>query len=110
MTSPFQSPVLSHTLKPKKTGLVAQIDALKSLDRAELAEQWQKLMKSPLPARLSAPLLRRYLAYELQCKVFGLPKAGSQTALGCARPQASLQIPGVQAGPPVDPGMERSNP
>lgn len=55
--------------------LPAALAALESADRADLLDLWGNLIGSPAPKNLSAPFLRRALAFELQCRVCGSPKA-----------------------------------
>ena len=70
--------VPSDTLK----GLPAVLAALESADRIELLDRWGNLIGSPPPKNLSAPFLRRALAFELQCQVHGGPKARTIEDLG----------------------------
>jgi hypothetical protein len=56
--------------------------ALESADRADLLDLWGNLIGSPAPKNLSAPFLRRALAFELQCKVHGGPKSRTLEDLG----------------------------
>lgn len=55
--------------------LPAAMAALESADRSDLLDLWGKLIGSPPPKNLSAPFLRRALAFELQCQAHGGPKA-----------------------------------
>jgi hypothetical protein len=54
--------------------LPAAVAALESADRSDLLDLWGDLIGSPAPKNLSAPFLRRALAFELQCRVCGGPK------------------------------------
>ncbi|NEY91571.1 DUF2924 domain-containing protein [Tabrizicola oligotrophica] len=55
--------------------LPATLAALEIADRADLLDLWGNLIGSPAPKNLSAPFLRRALAFELQCQAHGGPKA-----------------------------------
>lgn len=55
--------------------LPAALAALESADRADLLIRWHDVIGSPAPKNLAAPFLRRALAFELQCRVWGGPKA-----------------------------------
>lgn len=54
--------------------LPAALATLESADRTDLLDRWHDLIGSPPPKNLSAPFLRRALAFELQCQVNGGPK------------------------------------
>lgn len=55
------------------TPSVADIEAM---DRAALTDTWSVLFATPVPKWLSAPFLRRFLAFEVQARQFGgLPKS-----------------------------------
>ncbi len=55
--------------------LPATLASLEIADRADLLDLWGNLIGSPAPKNLSAPFLRRALAFELQCRAHGGPKA-----------------------------------
>lgn len=55
--------------------LPATLASLEIADRADLLDLWGNLIGSPAPKNLSAPFLRRALAFELQCQAHGGPKA-----------------------------------
>ncbi|MBA3910720.1 MAG: hypothetical protein C0524_12755 [Rhodobacter sp.] len=55
--------------------LPAALAALDSADRIDLLDLWGNHFGSPPPKNLSAPFLRRALAFELQCRECGGPKA-----------------------------------
>ena len=55
--------------------LPAALAAVEIADRTDLLDLWGNLIGSPAPKNLSAPFLRRALAFELQCRVCGGPKA-----------------------------------
>lgn len=55
--------------------LPAALAALESADRADLLDCWRDVIGTPPPKNLSAPFLRRALAFELQCQAHGGPKA-----------------------------------
>lgn len=44
---------------------------LEGMDRADLARLWDDLMGGEVPANMSRPMQRRFLAFELQAKVEG---------------------------------------
>jgi hypothetical protein len=62
--------------------LPATLASLEIADRADLLDLWGNLIGSPAPKNLSAPFLRRALAFELQCRVCGGPKARTLDDLG----------------------------
>lgn len=62
--------------------LPTALAALEIADRADLLNLWGNLIGSPVPKNLSAPFLRRALAFELQCRVCGGPKARTLDDLG----------------------------
>ncbi|MDP5305774.1 hypothetical protein [Paracoccus spongiarum] len=51
--------------------LPAALAALESADRSDLLDLWGNLIGSPAPKNLSAPFMRRALAFELQCQAHG---------------------------------------
>ena len=54
---------------------------IEAMDRAALLDAWVLMFGTPAPKRLSAPFLRRFLAFERQAKLQGgLPK-GFRVAL-----------------------------
>ncbi len=55
--------------------LSATLATLEIADRSDLLDLWGNLIGSPAPKNLSAPFLRRALAFELQCQAHGGPKA-----------------------------------
>lgn len=62
--------------------LSATLASLEIADRADLLDLWGNLIGSPAPKNLSAPFLRRALAFELQCQAHGGPKARTLDDLG----------------------------
>lgn len=69
---------------------VAEIEAM---DRAALIAAWSNIFKSDAPKGLSQPILRRFLAFEVQAKRGGgLPKAVVETLMmpHMRRPTARL--------------------
>lgn len=62
--------------------LPAALAALESADRSDLLDLWGNLIGSPAPRNLSAPFLRRALAFELQCQAHCGPKARTLDDLG----------------------------
>jgi hypothetical protein len=58
--------------RPKpKTDVLAEIDRLSELSRAELAMRWTSLFGSPPPKGIKRGLLERACAYDVQAKAFG---------------------------------------
>ncbi len=53
----------------------ATLASLEIAERVDLLDLWGNLIGSPAPKNLSAPFLRRALAFELQCQAHGGPKA-----------------------------------
>lgn len=62
--------------------LPAALAALESADRIDLLDLWGNLIGSPASKNLSAPFLRRALAFERQCRVQGGPKTRVLEDLG----------------------------
>lgn len=60
----------------------ATLASLEIADRADLLDLWGSLVGSSAPKNLSAPFLRRALAFELQCQARGCPKARTLDDLG----------------------------
>lgn len=55
--------------------LCGALTTLETANRAALLDLWREVIGAPPPKSLSLPFLRRALAFELQCQVFGGPKA-----------------------------------
>lgn len=58
------------------------LSTLETADRADLLDLWRDLIGAPPPKNLSLPFLRRALAFELQCRALGGPKARTLEDLG----------------------------
>ena len=50
-------------MKPAPT-----LDEIEAMDRAALIAAWHDIFRTPVPRRLSAPFLRRFLAFECQAR------------------------------------------
>ena len=51
------------------------VNAIEAMDRAALIATWSDFFDTPVPKNLSKPFLRRFLAFEVQARLFGgLPK------------------------------------
>ena len=54
---------------------LATVAEIEAMDRAALVAAWDALFGTPVPKGLSQPLLRRFLAFEVQARTRGgLPK------------------------------------
>lgn len=62
--------------------LPAALAALECADRTDLLDLWRDVIGSPPPKNLSAPFLRRALAFEMQCQHHGGPKTRVLDDLG----------------------------
>ena len=62
--------------------LPAALTILEGAERAVLLDRWRNLIGAPPPKNLSLPFLRRALAFELQCRALGGPKARTIADLG----------------------------
>lgn len=75
------------------------IDDLASLDHATLVNVWRGVMESTPPKRLSAPLMRRYLAYQMQVEQsHGLTKRAEDKLKAMAKPNRRAKAPTLQPG------------
>jgi hypothetical protein len=55
----------------KQKEIADQIDEIRSLNKNQLRQRWEKLFKKPVPEVLTKGLLARMLAYRIQEKAFG---------------------------------------
>jgi hypothetical protein len=63
----------------KRVQVLANLEPLMKMDRAELATQWQLLFKAPTPRGAQVDLLRRVLAWKLQSNnLFELCDGGAE--------------------------------
>lgn len=67
--------IAHQTSKDQKLSAAFAVTA--KADRPELVDLWRDLIGGLPPKNLSLPFLRRALAFEMQCKVLGGPKAGT---------------------------------
>lgn len=75
---------------------IAQIEGM---DRAALIAVWDQAFSRPVPNRLSAPFLRRFLAFEMQARGSGgLPKGFVGRLAKAAREKPSASSPVVKPG------------
>ena len=51
--------------------MTLSITDIEVMDRAALITAWSDVFGTPVPKRLSSPLLRRFLAFEIQARQFG---------------------------------------
>ena len=55
--------------------MMASVADIEAMDRAALIAAWSGIFSTPVPARLSMPFLRRFIAFEVQARrCGGLPK------------------------------------
>lgn len=55
----------------KHKEIAAQIEEIRSLNKDQLRQRWEKLFKKPVPEALTKDLLARMIAYRIQEKAFG---------------------------------------
>lgn len=67
----------THEKSTKGRKLTAALSGIAQADRGELFDHWRRLIGGLPPKNLSLPFLRRALAYEMQCKTLGGPKAST---------------------------------
>ncbi len=72
------------------------LDALQAADRDALVERWQAAFKCEPPARTNTGLMRRVLAWQVQCEASGFkPPAASSKGAASSR-QAIILRPGMR--------------
>ena len=67
--------MVSQSMGGKRSRRTGDLSHLQDADRATLLELWREVTGSPPPKNLSQPILRKAIAYELQCARLGGPKA-----------------------------------
>ena len=55
----------------KAAGIEREIAALDNLDRPALLQRWRSAFGRDAPPRLSRPLMKKAIAYDMQVKAFG---------------------------------------
>jgi len=75
------------------------VAAIEAMDRAALIAAWDEVFGTPVPKRLSSPLLRRFLAFEVQTREStGLPKGFVTKLARTARDDPSPASPALKPG------------
>lgn len=76
-----------------------EIEFLSAASRQELLVKWQELFRTPAPAQLSTPLLRRGVIYQVQVVAFGglLPQH-KRALLQAAASKRSAPLGQLKAG------------
>lgn len=70
----------------KAEEISTQIDEIRSMNKDQLRQRWEKMFKKPAPAALTKDLLARMIAYRIQEKAFGsLDRAAEKLLDGYAR-------------------------
>ena len=78
------------------TPSVADIDAM---GRTALIAAWSEIFPTPVPARLSMPFLRRFIAFEVQARhCGGLPKGFVEKLAKAADEKADAKSPSLRPG------------
>ena len=78
---------------------VLKLTDLPDLDHAALSETWRDIMGQPPPKRLSAPLMRRFLAHQVQVeRNRGLTKRAENQLKAMAGRNARPKAKGIQPG------------
>jgi hypothetical protein len=55
----------------KRNEIATQIDEIRSLNKDQLRQRWEKMFKKPVPGALTKDLLARMIAYRIQERAFG---------------------------------------
>jgi Protein of unknown function (DUF2924) len=68
--------IVAKTIKQLSPGiashaLLPSVSAIEQMDRDSLVALWQQMLGSATPRSISQPLLRRYLAWEVQVRMHG---------------------------------------
>ena len=72
---------------------IPMITELQALDRVALLDLWRATFTDPPPKRLSAPFLRRFIAFELQARRRGgLPKGFQRRVAAATAPKAKRPV------------------
>ena len=72
---------------------IPMITELQALDRVALLDLWRATFTDPPPKRLSAPFLRRFIAFELQARrLGGLPKGFQRRLAAATAPKAKRPV------------------
>lgn len=75
----------------KHKEIASQIEEIRSLNKDQLRQRWEKLFKKPVPEALTKDLLARMIAYRIQEKAFGgLDRATEKLLESYARGDRSL--------------------
>lgn len=78
---------------------VLKLTDLPDLDHAALSETWRDIMGQPPPKRLSAPLMRRFLAHQVQVeRSRGLTKRAENQLKAMSGPNPRPKATGIQPG------------
>ena len=77
----------------------AEVHEIEAMDRDQLRALWSRILADPVPPRLSTPLMRRILAFEVQARRHGGLGAKTRRALAkAAAPDAAPRAPGLRPG------------
>lgn len=72
---------------------------IEAMDRAALMDAWSVMFATPVPKRLSAPFLRRFLAFEVQAKAQGgLPKGFRAKLDRASHEKPAARVPALKPG------------
>lgn len=79
--------------------MMASVADIEAMDRAALIATWSVIFSTPVPARLSIPFLRRFIAFEVQARQRGgLPKGFADQLTKAANAKADAKSPALRPG------------
>lgn len=79
--------------------MMPTIPQIEGMDREGLIEAWKEVFATPVPARLSIPFLRRFLAFEVQARCGGgLPKGIVEKLAKAADDKPGTRSPALRPG------------
>ena len=79
--------------------MMPSIADIEAMDREGLIAAWSEVFATPVPARLSLPFLRRFLAFEVQARQFGgLPKGFAEKLTKAVDERAATRSPALRPG------------
>jgi hypothetical protein len=85
-SEPNRAAHLRGPITDKASEISAQIDEIRTLNKDQLRQRWEKMFKKQVPSALTKDLLARMIAYRIQEKAFGgLDRATGKLLDGYAR-------------------------
>ncbi len=81
-----------HTRSPDPN-IKFHIDALKNASNSTLKAEWREFYRTPPPKQMSSPMMRRFIAYELQAKTIGgLSKRQLKSLVTALKPTKTSRV------------------